>query len=555
MDNKIKIWDATLYLRLSRDDGDKEESNSIQGQRQFLQDCVSRYADLRTYAIRIDDGFTGSNFDRPAFQAMLEDIKAGRTNCVVVKDLSRFGRSYLDAGEYIEKIFPFLNVRFIAVNDNYDSENGHAVTDGLVIPFKNLINEAYCRDISIKIRSQLEIKRKKGDFIGSFPVYGYLKDADNKNVLVVDDYAADVVQRIFRMKLDGINPIDIANTLNAEGILCPLMYKRSQGMKCFTPFQIKSKAMWSAASIIRMLKNQMYAGTLVQGKVTTLSYKVKKRVYRSEEDWAIVENNHEAIIRPVDFESVQKVLSLDTRTSPGRENVHLFSGIVFCGECGDSMIRKTVPSGNKKYVYYICSRNKNKKECFTHSMRDTALEELVLYAVKNYIDGVIDQQNMLEIVDAAALNTIKAQKIQRQIDLKQNEMKRYQKLRTSLYENMIDGLLEKDEYVELKNSYIIQCDMVEKQLEFLHGQKERILDDGGAEHLWMEEFKKYRNITSLDRSIIVSLIEKILIYKKSRVEIKYRWQDEFTMQSTLLKLSPVKGEDDKIKSLSESMVI
>lgn len=553
MDNKIiKIWDATLYLRLSRDDGDKEESNSIQGQRQFLQDYVSRHADLHTYAIRIDDGFTGSNFDRPAFQAMLSDLKAGKTNCIIVKDLSRFGRNYLDAGEYIEKIFPFLNVRFIAVNDNYDSENGHAVTDGLVIPFKNLINEAYCRDISTKIRSQLEIKRKKGDFIGSFPVYGYLKDTDNKNVLVIDDYAADIVQRIFRMKLDGINPIDIANTLNTEGVLSPLMYKRSCGMKCYTPFQVNSKTVWAAAAITRILKNPVYVGTLVQGKITTPSFKVKKRVLRSKDEWAVVENNHEGIIGREDFESVQKILSRDTRKAPGKEGVYLFSGLVFCGECGDSMVRKTVPSGGKKYVYYVCSRNKAKKECGSHSMRDVALEELVFYAAREYISCVIEQQNMLELVDATALTTAKSQKIQRQINLKQEEAKHCQKLRMSLYENMVSGLLEQDEYLELKQSYMMQCNDAERQAACLHTQMESLLEHGGTELSWMEVFKKYKNITNLDRSFAVSIIEKILIYKDRRIEIIYRWQDEFALQKNFLNVSLKEGE---VKSLTESAVI
>ena len=170
---ETKIWNATLYLRLSRDDGDKEESNSITGQRELLRDFIRTRPELREYAVRIDDGFTGSNFERPSFKKMLEDVKAGRTNCIIVKDLSRFGRNYLDAGEYIEKIFPFLGVRFIAVNDNYDSLGGKNASDELIIPFKNLINEAYCRDISVKVRTQLEVKRKSGQYIGAFAVYGY----------------------------------------------------------------------------------------------------------------------------------------------------------------------------------------------------------------------------------------------------------------------------------------------------------------------------------------------------------------------------------------------
>ena len=215
---ETKIWNATLYLRLSRDDGDKEESNSITGQRELLRDFIRTRPELREYAVRIDDGFTGSNFDRPSFKKMLEDVKAGCTNCIIVKDLSRFGRNYLDAGEYIEKIFPFLGVRFIAVNDNYDSFGGKNASDELVIPFKNLINEAYCRYISVKVRTQLEVKRKSGQYIDAFAVYGYLKDEADKNHLIVDEYAADIVRDIFSWKLEGMSPQDIASRLNHNGV-------------------------------------------------------------------------------------------------------------------------------------------------------------------------------------------------------------------------------------------------------------------------------------------------------------------------------------------------
>ncbi len=243
---ETKIWNATLYLRLSRDDGDKEESNSITGQRELLRDFIRTRPELREYAVRIDDGFTGSNFERPSFKKMLEDVKAGRTNCIIVKDLSRFGRNYLDAGEYIEKIFPFLGVRFIAVNDNYDSLGGKNASDELIIPFKNLINEAYCRDISVKVRTQLEVKRKSGQYIGAFAVYGYLKDETDKNRLVADEYAADVVRDIFKWKMEGMSPQDIAARLNHSGVLSPMEYKKSLGMRFATSFKANPQAAWSA---------------------------------------------------------------------------------------------------------------------------------------------------------------------------------------------------------------------------------------------------------------------------------------------------------------------
>ena len=305
MSEITKIWNATLYLRLSREDGDKEESNSITGQRELLRDYLKAHPELREYAVRVDDGWSGSCFERPDFKRMMEDVKDGKTNCIIVKDLSRFGRNYLDAGEYIEKVFPFLGVRFIAINDNYDSLGDKKASDDLIIPFKNLINEAYCRDISVKIRSQLEIKRKSGQFIGAFAVFGYMKDPAQKNRLLVDDFAADIVRDIFKWKLEGVSPQDIANALNKLGVLSPLEYKKSIGVNLATPFQTGAKSVWSAVNVLRVLKNPVYTGVLMQGKSTTPSYKVHKRIAKQENEWAIIENSHEAIISRNDFDTVQ----------------------------------------------------------------------------------------------------------------------------------------------------------------------------------------------------------------------------------------------------------
>ena len=529
-----KIWNATLYLRLSRDDGDKEESNSITGQRELLRDYISQRPEFREYAVRVDDGFSGSTFERPSFQKMVEDVKAGRTDCIIVKDLSRFGRNYLDAGEYIEKIFPFLGVRFIAVNDNYDSLGDKKASDDLIIPFKNLINEAYCRDISVKIRSQLEIKRKNGQFLGSFAAFGYLKDAQNKNKLVVDQYAADIVRDIFKWKLEGVSPQDIADALNKLGVLSPMEYKRSLGMKFTTSFKTNSKALWSAGTVIRVLKNPIYTGVLIQGKETTPSYKVHKRVTKDESEWSVIEDSHEAIISKFDFDSVQKVLKCDTRRSPGGKAVGLFSGMIFCGDCGASMVRKTVPAGEKKYVYYICSAHKQDKSCSPHRIRDITLEEIVLDSLKQHISEVVDMSELLEITDTAPLRTAQAQKVQRQLDKKHEEYEKLQKLLMSLYENLADDIIDREEYTRLKASFTVRADEGEKQMDALREQLEDI-HNHGTENIWMNEFIKRQGLTTLDRAVVVALIDKILIHSNDAVEIIYRWQDEFAWQLDILR--------------------
>ena len=534
LNTQKKIWNATLYLRLSRDDGDKEESGSITGQRELLRDYISQHPELREYAIRIDDGFSGSTFERPGFQKMIEDVKAGRTDCIIVKDLSRFGRNYLDAGEYIEKIFPFLGVRFIAVNDNYDSLGEKKSSDDLIIPFKNLINEAYCRDISMKIRSQLEIKRKNGQFLGSFAAFGYLKDEQDKNKLVVDQYAADIVRDIFKWKLDGISPQDIADALNKLGILSPMEYKRSLGMKYTTSFKTSAKAAWSAGTVIRILKNPIYTGVLIQGKETTPSYKVHKRIAKDKSEWTVIEDSHEAIISGIDFDSVQKVLKCDTRRSPDDKAVGLFSGMLFCGDCGASMVRKTVPAGEKKYVYYVCSAHKQDKSCSPHRMRDAALEEIVLDSLRQHIREVVNMSELLDITDTAPLRTAQAQKVQRQLDKKREEFEKLQKLLMSLYENLTDGVIDREEYARLKASFTARADEAEKQMDALRESLNDIRSHG-TENVWMNEFIKRQELASLDRAVVVALIDKILIHSNDVVEIIYRWQDEFAWQLDILR--------------------
>lgn len=534
LNTQKKIWNATLYLRLSRDDGDKEESGSITGQRELLRDYISQHPELREYAIRIDDGFSGSTFERPGFQKMIEDVKAGRTDCIIVKDLSRFGRNYLDAGEYIEKIFPLLGVRFIAVNDNYDSLGEKKSSDDLIIPFKNLINEAYCRDISMKIRSQLEIKRKNGQFLGSFAAFGYLKDEQDKNKLVVDQYAADIVRDIFKWKLEGISPQDIADALNKLGILSPMEYKRSLGMKYTTSFKTSAKAAWSAGTVIRILKNPIYTGVLIQGKETTPSYKVHKRIAKDKSEWTVIENSHEAIISGIDFDSVQKVLKCDTRRSPDDKAVGLFSGMLFCGDCGASMVRKTVPAGEKKYVYYVCSAHKQDKSCSPHRMRDTALEEIVLDSLRQHIREVVNMSELLNITDTAPLRTAQAQKVQRQLDKKREEYEKLQKLLMSLYENLTDGVIDREEYARLKASFTARADEAEKQMDALRESLNDI-QSHGTENVWMNEFIKRQELASLDRAVVVALIDKILIHSNDVVEIIYRWQDEFAWQLDILR--------------------
>ena len=285
--------------------------------------------------------------------------------------------------------------------------------------------------------------------------------------------------------------------------------------------------------VLRILKNPVYIGVLEQGRVTTPSYKVKRLVNKPREEWAVVENCHEPIVDRNDFESVQKVLALDTRTSVSGKAVELFSGMVCCGECGGAMIRRTVNTAKKKYTYYICAAHKNEKTCYAHCMRDITLNEIVLESLKKHIQDVIDLSDLLELTDTAELQQADTQKLRMRLDQKQEEIDRYQALLRSLYENLADGVIDRNEYQDLKKNYAKRREEAEAQSEALRGEMELELRNFAEDRVWMQQFRKHQNIEALDRSIIVSLIERVMVFRDQRVEIVYRWQNEFRHQEEL----------------------
>ena len=294
--NMPDIYDAALYLRLSKDDmeeGDaKSESNSIANQRELLRSFVKSQPDIQIFDIYVDDGYSGGNFDRPEFKRMTTDIEAGKVNCVIVKDLSRFGREYIEAGRWIEKTYPALNVRFISVTDQFDSKTADFSEKSFVVPIKNFVNESYCRDISGKVRSHQKIKREKGEFIGAFAPYGYCKDPENKNCLVIDSYAADIVRKIFSWKIDGFSLGAIAEKLNVRHVQSPKEYKKANGENYNSGFHSSDTPKWSAVQIKRILTNEVYIGNMVQGKQERISYKVKQRLDKPESEWVKDDRNN-----------------------------------------------------------------------------------------------------------------------------------------------------------------------------------------------------------------------------------------------------------------------
>lgn len=530
--SNIKIYKAAIYVRLSKEDGDvsdasKAESNSISNQKELIKDFLKDKQDIVIVSERVDDGYSGVNFERPAFQLMLEDIKQGKVDCVVVKDLSRFGRNYIESGRYIEKIFPMLGVRFIAINDNYDSLTGKSQTDEIVIPFKNLINDAYCRDISIKIRSHLDVKRRKGEFIGSFTIYGYAKDEHDHNKIVIDEYAAGVVRDIYQWKISGMSQQRIADKLNDMGVLSPAEYKKSCGIKYSANLQTKKQAIWSAVAITRILTNESYTGTLIQGKVTTPNYKVKKTVIKDEEDWVVIPNAFEAIITKEQFDMVQEILKKDTRVAPDKKSVYLFSGIAVCGDCGRQMSRKVSTVSGKKYVYYMCSANKKEGVCSSHRIREDELEKAVVTYLNSYIDELENIQHFLEFIDKLPYQEVNVKRLNMRIVQLEEDAQKYEKLKVSVYEDLKDELISKEEYISMKQEFENRRRAALDSIAQIKIEIETLASRNGKHHEWIESFLANKGIEKLERNVVVELIDYIKIYEDKRIEIVFRYADNY----------------------------
>ena len=527
-----KIYHAAIYVRLSKEDGDvagasKAESNSISNQRELIRDFLKDKKDIVVVSERVDDGYSGSSFERPGFQQMLEDIRRGAVDCVIVKDLSRFGREYIDTGRYIERLFPALGVRFIAVNDHYDSLRGDGQGDEILVPFKNLINDAYCRDISVKIRSHLEVKRRNGEFIGAFAPYGYQKDGEDRHRLVVDAYAAGVVRDIFRMKLHGMSQDAIAGKLNRDGILSPMEYKNSRGINFRTAFRVKAASGWSPVAVRRILENEVYIGNLVQGRQSTPNHKVKKSIRKDKGDWVRVEKNHEPVVSERDFAVVQKLLGMDTRTAPDREGVYLLSGIAVCGDCGAPMVRKVSSVNGKRYCYYICSGHKAGGSCGPHRIPVQALEDAVFVLLKRHIGCILDLERVLEYAGTVPFRDLDVRKLEERREKLLGEAERCRELRMMLYEDMKDGVITKEDYVELHAAYEARG----KEAQEAAGKAEReiraVLEGDEDKYRWISYFKEYRDIGELTRNVVVALISEVRVYDRENIEVVFDFADQY----------------------------
>jgi len=525
------IWTADVYLRLSKEDkAKKDESNSIKNQRALILDFVEKNPDISVSGILVDDGVTGAHFDRDDFRDMIEHIENGAVNCVIVKDFSRLGRDHIETGKYIERYFAAKNVRFIAINDNYDSLYTD-MSDGansLIVPFKNIMNEAFLEDISTKVRSQLMIKRKNGELVSCFVVYGYLKVG---KTIIVDDYAADIVRKIFAYKINGYSESRIADILNKNGILSPAEHKKATGSNYKTPFSTSGKqAQWTPVAIKRVLSNRIYIGYLEQGKRSKVSYRVKKFTYKPREEWVVHKNNHEAIISEEDFNLVQDLLSKDTYVLQGTDTPLIFSGFVMCGHCGRQMTQQSIPRKNKTYRYYICTTHKRHKTCVRNCVKLDLIEEFALLSVQRQIAAILDDDAINGCYGADTLRERKKSAINDLIKKATQTIDDNNSYLTKSFKHFDAGIISEAEFKVFKANFNSEIGIAERNIALLRDDLKQLETDNRVSDL-IERFKEFKNITVLDRRIVATLIHSIIIYGETDFEIRFRFENELDVES------------------------
>ena len=515
-------WKAAVYLRLSVDDGQKAESNSISNQKELINSYIKKEKDIKVIDYYIDDGYTGTSFDRPGFQRLLLDMKDNKINTVIVKDLSRLGRNYVEVGNYMEQIFPLYKIRFIAINDNIDSFKEPKSADNIIVPIKNLMNDEYARDISNKVRSTLNTKKEKGEFIGSVAPYGYLKDPNNKYKFVIDPYASKIVKKIFSMILKGHSKNYIIDELNKIGVLPPRLYQMKDKKY---KFQItENMKIWDRFKIDKILKNRVYIGELAQSKKKTISHKVHKIIENTSGNWIVIKENHESIIKKEDFEQVQNVIyGRDIRIN-NEKKYDIFSGHIRCGECKNTFTKMKVG----KYEYYYCSSHVRKKKCLMKdSIRKEELNKIILEAINLQIDLVLDLDKKIDSIVYLEEINYDMEILKYRIKDINNKITKYEKLKYDIESDYNNKIIIKEDYIEYKTEYDNYLKQYKIDKEIINNKISSINKNNFKNKSWINKFKEYNRIKKLNKTVINELIEDVYIYINNNIKIVFKYEDEY----------------------------
>lgn len=523
---------VAMYLRLSSEDGDlkdtgKAESESISNQRGLLQNFISSRPEFGGWEISefCDDGWSGKNFERPSFLRMMEQVRQGQIHCIVVKDLSRFGRDYLVVGNYISRVFPFLGVRFIAVNDSFDSARPQDI-DSLDTSFKTLIYDLYSRELSAKVKSAKRMRAEKGLFLSPFAPYGYVKAPDDKNRLVIDEDAAKIVRMIFTLTAQGVKPMELAAKLNREGVPTPMLHKRASGCSRDRWPSVNEDNFWTVGAICKILRDERYIGKCVYGKRERDMVGNVHTVKHSRQEWIIVEETHKSIVSKELFAKAGSRMKEYKEFVPPISGRNLLRRKVICGTCGFAMTLS-----NTKNAKYHCrtSHLETDFDCTSEGILQADIHEMVVTLIRTYAAYAVSLEHLM-LLQKERLQAEKKQ-ARRELAVLQSRKGQLEKSLQDLYEKLIDGTIDKETYLSQKASNQAQMQELTERMKRLEQSTQTTSEQGGA---FVQKYREYTELETLTSEVANDVVKRVTVYKDGGIEIELALRDELEKLLTCL---------------------
>lgn len=528
------VYRTGIYVRKSIDEEKKGNGNeSILTQISMLERYVETHAEFQLLETYVDNGVTGTRFDRPEFNRLMEDVRRGHINCIIVKDLSRFGRNYLEAGKLLEVIFPCLNVRFIAINDGYDSHAADGEERQFNAALNNLVNDFYTKDISKAINAVYRENFRRGSYMAAYAAYGYIRSANDPHKLEIDEEVAGNVRLMFEMRADGSSYQEIADYMNRNNIESPSNYKYRKGI--LKDKRFAKPCLWGADYIGRMLMNPVYIGTIAQGRQQCRNTTGGKLIHIPREEWYVKEHMHEAIISDEIWQKVQDRKKADMETYTRNDGKYkrlrkenILKGKLLCSLCGKPLRRgHQYYKGKLLYNYYCVTRDKNGGKCANRYQSEEKLFDVIMKAVHQQIQVAVDTKKLLAELSALPSYNRQEQALQAQLQTAEREQKKLTVKKTNLYADYCDGIVAKADYRLLAQGYEEQMKCTEAQIEDLTVQLYRQKTMSGNSNLWLTEFERFRRKKKLTKDIVDALIDKIYVYSPYELEIVFRYRDEY----------------------------
>ena len=535
----VANWLVGIYTRRSFDDNEDKESNTIINQKEMINNFISKENNMTIVDYYVDDGYSGTTFDRPGFQEMMRDISDGRINTIIVKDLSRLGRNSLEVGKYIEEIFPIYNIRIIAINDNVDSFKRPESINDLMVPIKNLINESYARDISKKVSSAYYTMASNGKYVAGTSPYGYTFDENDKHHLVIDSDEVGTVKLIFNMALKGDGRVKITKYLNDHNIFCRKEIQRRKKYKLsLDPLDETIKYKWSTSTIGRMLTSEIYIGNLTQLKTKRESFKNHKVINVAKEDWVRFEKTHEPIIAKDDFDKIQELIKVNAKrlSNTGERTYSIYNGVLKCADCGRAMYKQEDKRGNRQLSNYFCNTYLyiSKTSCSSHKIKTEDLNDIVLESVQLQVKLVIELDRSLkrlffknnrETVESEYKNNIRI------AELKINNLKNK---KIQLYEDWKFNNIDKEEFINQSKLIEEDIKLVEEKLELITKTYRDNIKMIKRNDYWINHYRRNKKIKKLTREVIKELIDVIYITADGNVDIRFKYSNEYKELVTYL---------------------